>query len=200
MNMDMLKSAFETGYDYNEYRTMVRELFERGEATGPDQSESMLKYTDLNMKRMDRGEKTIQLTEELKRTLDGLQNENWLVLTEGWCGDAAQILPALDKMEKYSDSLQVRYVLRDEHPKIMDAFLTDGTRGIPKVIRLNADLSEVLGEWGPRPKLMHQIVLDWKRDQSVPKHEMYVKLHGTYARDRGNEIMKEFSNLLEQTR
>ena len=62
------------------------------------QSEDLLNYSKLNDRRMTRLDKTIQLSHE---TLLALKKNDkpitWLVLTEGWCGDAAQALPVINK-------------------------------------------------------------------------------------------------------
>ncbi len=78
-------------------------------------------------------------------------NEEWLILTEYWCGDAAHILPVLEDVAA-ACGVQPRYILRDEHPNVMDAFLTNGARSIPKLIRLTVDSFEVVDVWGPRPQ------------------------------------------------
>lgn len=199
--MTNLREAFEKGWNYPEYRRMLKELRAEGRTTGHDQSEAILQYADLNEKRMDRGEKTVKLSEDILRLSQSADiRENWLVLTEGWCGDASQILPVLAKIEEGVDGISMRMILRDENPGIMDKFLTNGTRSIPKVIRLNPDTYEVLGAWGPRPQEMQSIVDEWKNSSDeIPKSEMYVRVHGAYAKDRGLEVMKEFSEILNRT-
>ncbi len=193
------QNVFEHAYNYSKYRRMITGLLAEGKTTGPNQGEDLIQYAMLNDKRMDRGEKTVKLSEEQADNLRGVQPENWLVLTEGWCGDASQILPVLNVIDQHSTQINVRYILRDENPEIMDVFLTNGTRSIPKIIRLNDDFTEVLGSWGPRPKQMQALVEDWKKSQDVPKEEMYMKVHGAYAKDRGKATLAEIFNFLKQT-
>lgn len=196
--LQRLKEAFESGLDYHTYRNHIAALIAQGKTTGPKQSEDLIAFTDLNAKRMDRGEKTVKLPENVSAAIADQEAENWLVLTEGWCGDAAQVLPVLATFEDAAPNIHMRMIMRDENLDIMDEFLTNGTRGIPKLIRLNADFTEVLGSWGPRPADMQAIVDEWKRNQDEPKSKMYVKLHGAYARDRGQKVIEEISTLLEQ--
>lgn len=196
--LQRLREAFESGMNYHTYRNTIESWIEEGKTSGPNQKEDLIAFTALNSKRMDRGEKTIVLNEGQKTQLERLMPENWLVLTEAWCGDAGQILPALATIEDAAPHIEMRMIWRDENLDIMDQFQTNGTRGIPKLIRLNADFTEVLGSWGPRPEPMQAIVEDWKKSKEVPKEQMYVKLHGAYARDRGQEILKEIFNFLEQ--
>jgi hypothetical protein len=45
-----------------------------------------------------------------------LKNEYiWMVISEGWCGDGAQLIPVFDKMVAESDGkIDMKIVLRDE--------------------------------------------------------------------------------------
>ncbi|GGH72396.1 thioredoxin family protein [Phaeocystidibacter marisrubri] len=199
MDAKRLSEAFNTGWNYAEYRKMLSDLLADGKTTGPDQSEGMIEYAQLNNKRMDRGDKTVVIPAETVEALNAQSiREKWLVITEGWCGDASQIVPVLSKMEEAIDGIEVKFILRDENLDIMDAFQTNGTRSIPKVIRMNADTSEVLGSWGPRPAAMQAIVDDWKEKQDVPKSEMYARAHGAYAKDRGKETIRELTDALTE--
>ena len=67
-----------------------------------------------------------------------------MVISEGWCGDAAQILPVINKMALVSNKIEFRIVLRDENPALMDAFLTNGGKAIPKVIMIDNESGEVI--------------------------------------------------------
>src|SRR5687767_7165739 len=92
----IVAKALFNSHSYSEYRKLVTDLLSEGKSTGDQQSESLTHYTSLNEARMNRLEKTIKISDE---TLEKLQNLNnnyiWLVISEGWCGDAAQILPIL---------------------------------------------------------------------------------------------------------
>lgn len=202
LNMDSqrLGEAFASGWNYTEYRKMLQELLAEGKTTGADQSEGMINYATINQKRMDRGDKTVKVSDEVQSELNEIQpNEKWLVITEGWCGDASQIIPALAKLEEAAPGVEMKLILRDENLDVMDAFLTDGSRGIPKLVRLDANTNEVIGEWGPRPAAMQEIVNDWKKTKDVPKEEMYVVLHGAYAKNRGAAVLSEMMEELKQS-
>lgn len=150
-------------YSYSTYRQLIDNLFAQEKNTGTDHSEAMLHYTKMNIARMNRLDKKTTLTEATLRKLKEIQEEQiWLVLTEGWCGDAAQILPVMNKMANASANIQMCMILRDKHLKIMDAFLTDGARSIPKLIVLNKNY-EVMKTWGPRPTEAQQMMLATKK-------------------------------------
>jgi len=93
---------------YIEYRDLIVSLFKEGKATGDDSSEEMLHYTRLNIQRMERLDKTAVLSETLLASVQALKNRyHFLVITEGWCGDAAQIVPLFDKM---TAAFQIRLI------------------------------------------------------------------------------------------
>lgn len=192
------KEQFESGYTYSEYRELVRFEFENGRNTGPEQSESLLGYTDLNLHRMKRLDKTIELDAELRRQLSELQCPvKWLVLTEGWCGDASQNLPILNKMAEASANIELRILLRDEHLDLMDQYLTNGARAIPKLIIMDGNLNQI-GTWGPRPSVVQEMVLENKRIGKVPYSEFSKVVQKWYATDKGNTLEMEMMSILNQ--
>lgn len=105
-----------------------------------------------------------------------------LVLAEDWCGDASNTVPVLAKWADQVDGLELRIIRRDEHPDVMDRFLTNGSRSIPIVIVLD-EAGSVVGHWGPRPSELQGFVMDNK--STVPKQELYPRVRRWYARDRG---------------
>lgn len=183
-------------YDYQSYRELINRLRAEGKATGNIESEDFLRYTDLNNSRMDKWDKRYELSEELKASLDNLYHpEEWVVLSEGWCGDAAHSIPVLAKMAEYSNKINLRILLRDENLELMDQYLTNGGRSIPKLIRYNPATGDELGTWGPRPEAAQQLFTDGKAAGRA-KSEITVELQKWYARDRGASIDAEFVEIL----
>lgn len=181
---------------YIQYKEMMDRLLAEGKTTGSNHSEEMVAYTRMNVHRMHRVEKTAVLDDELVRLLLSVETKmTWVVLTEAWCGDAAQCIPAIVKIADASPLIDVRFLLRDENLDIMDAYLTNGTRSIPKLVALQAYTLEVLGTWGPRPALAQQLVQEAK-DNNLPFAEMAEQLHGWYAKDRSRALQQEFKTLL----
>ena len=185
-----------TGKSYMQYLEMIDRLLAESKTTGSNHSEEMVEYTRMNMHRMYRMEKTVVLDDEIVQLLLSVENKmTWVILTEAWCGDAAQNIPAITKIADASPLIEVKLLLRDEHPELMDAYLTKGTRSIPKVIALDSDTLEVLGTWGPRPVPAQQLVQEAK-ENSLSFKEMAEKLHGWYAKDRSRTLQQEFKGLL----
>ncbi|GAB4177967.1 MAG: thioredoxin family protein [Calditrichia bacterium] len=155
-------------------------------------------YIELNYRRSLRVTKQITLTQEIKNTLQSIPFPLiWMVLTEAWCGDSAQSLPVIATLADHSPNIDLKILLRDDHLEIMDMFLTNGSRGIPKLIALDSE-GNVLFTWGPRPQPAVQLFQEEKA-KGTPKQDIYVKLHTWYGRDKGNTIMAELLSAIEQS-
>src|SRR5690606_32700017 len=108
-------------------------------------TEALVDYTKLNDRRMKRWDKTIKVSDSLQKMIAEFNHPvTWLVITESWCGDAAHVLPALHKIVELNENLNMKIVLRDDNPELMDAFLTEGSRSIPKVIMVDEKTGDVL--------------------------------------------------------
>lgn len=154
------RAVIDRAMTYEVYRQLTNDLLAQHKTTGANQSEALVHYTQLNVVRMNRLDKTTILTaESLEQLAQITQPQIWLVLTEAWCGDASQIVPVLHKLATANENITLRFILRDEHLDIMYAFLTHGARSIPKLIALDANSLEVFAAWGPRPMLLQNIIL-----------------------------------------
>lgn len=182
---------WEQGMSYSTYRKMMGDLLADNKTTGPNQAEAMVAYTRMNEQRMHRLDKTVQLNTEMQAALQQISSPmKWLVLTEAWCGDAAQNLPALAAMSAANANIEMRLLLRDEHLELMDQFLTDGGRSIPKLIAFDPESMEVLGSWGPRPAAAQVLYLGLKAEQ-VPFEEASTRLHKWYADNKNADLQNE---------
>lgn len=112
-----------------------------------------------------------------------------LAIAEDWCGDASNTLPVLARLAEQAPGLELRLIKRDEHPELMDRYLTNGSRSIPIVIALDEDFQE-LGHWGPRPRALQSWVMD-QLGRGRPKGEIYPEIRKWYARDRGETTLRE---------
>lgn len=111
-----------------------------------------------------------------------------LAIVEDWCGDASNTVPILAKLGDKADCLGMRLLKRDEHPDVMDRYLTHGTRSIPIVIVLDQDFEEI-GTWGPRPSELQAWVMENKN--RMPKGELYRRVRRWYAQDKGVTTLHE---------
>lgn len=194
------RQDIENAYTYSEYREMIDSLLESGKTTGENHSEAMLHYTKMNVHRMNRIDKRNKLNPELTEALNNVNRQMiWLVITEAWCGDAAQSVPVIQKMGDESKNIQVRFILRDENLEIMDQFLTNGrSRSIPKLVALDARTLDVLGTWGPRPDEAQNLYDELRSDEGISFQTLAERLHKWYADDRTLSMQNEFLPLIDQ--
>jgi len=195
---NIIEKALENSFSYTEYRQIVSKLILEGKSTGHTQTEDLLKYSELNETRMNRLEKTLEVPNEIVEKLNALpKNYIWLTLTEGWCGDAAQIVPILHKMEEASSKIDLRLVLRDDNDDLMQLFLTNGSKSVPKVIILEKETKEVIASWGPRPEPARKLIADYKAKNGVVDEPIKIELQKWYLHDKGLTTMEELVTLIK---
>jgi len=193
-----MKSYVEKSRTFAEYLKLIDDLLVKGETTGANQSEAMFNYGKLNRQRMRRLEKTIKLNESLKgKARRNNRKMIWLIITEGWCGDAAQNIPVIEKIAAENTNIETRYVLRDENLELMDKYLTYGARSIPKLIALDAETFEEIGVWGPRPQAAMDYFFEMKA-QGLEKPQMMENMQRWYLQDGERSLQAEIETLLEQ--
>ena len=192
----IIENSLQTAISYTGYRSLVRNLLIKGKSTSSEQSEDLTNYSRLNDRRMKRLDKTIKISEDTIQEFKKVkQPQTWLVLTEGWCGDAAQNLPILDKIASDTANIDLKIVLRDENLDLMDLFLTNGGRSIPKLIALDKD-NNVLDFWGPRPTIATKMVADYKEKNGALDPQFKQDLQVWYNKDKGKSVQEDFVNLV----
>ncbi len=185
-------------YNYNAFFAWTSELAEKFQTSGADQTEEQKKFTQLNYKRMERWNKTFQLTDSLAKVLSDLQkNQVWVVVTETWCGDSAQLLPGIAHIAEASEGkIKLKIILRDDNPEWMNNYMTNGTKSIPKLISFDTDGNELF-VWGPRPQGAIEILKEWKANpETINKEQFHVNLHTWYGKDKGQGLQSEIEHLL----
>jgi hypothetical protein len=193
---EVIEKSLEKGISYAEYRNLVSDLLKEQKSTGPNQSEALYNYSLLNDRRMKRLDKTSKLSNDtIEKVKEIAKPQTWLVLTEGWCGDAAQNLPVLSKMADENENVDLKLVLRDENLELMDAFLTNGGRSIPKLIALDDD-KNVLFTWGPRPSVATKMIAKYKEENGVVDAKIKEDLQRWYNKDKGVNVQEDVISLL----
>lgn len=193
-----MREYLERSMTFTDYISLVDKLLAEGKTTGPIQNEAKVEFTKLNRYRINRLEKTIVLGDTIKAAARGLTRKiTWLIMTEGWCGDAAQNVPAIEKIAAASDNITTRYILRDENLELMDLYLTDGSRSIPKLIAIDDESGDVLGTWGSRP-LAAQLAFEDMKARGIDKDAILEQMQRWYNSDRSVAVQKEFEDLIKQ--
>lgn len=191
----LLSEARDRALPYAAYRRLVAEsligkpLYEE---------ESLQQFTRLNHQRMSRLDKTAQLDTHAVDAIRLSHPTALLVLTEAWCGDAAHALPVLNLLAERIDNLELGIVFRDEHPELMDAFLTNGARSIPKVVVVDSETLDVRGTWGPRPAPAQAIFAAYRADPAMDYDRYQLELQKWYNRDRSVHIQRELLDVLRR--
>jgi len=197
MMNNLINESILKGLPYDTYRNVIKDLLNQGKSTGPNQSEDLLNYSKLNDKRMDRLDKTLKISEETRSALKDFNNNyTFLVISEGWCGDAAQVLPVLNKIAESSSNIDLKIVLRDENEELMNKFLTNNSKSIPKIIVLDS-ANNVINSWGPRPSIATKMVQDYKTAHGVLDANFKKDLQLWYNKDKGQNTQNDIIQLLK---
>ena len=193
----IISKAMINSFSYSEYRKTIINLLTIDKSTGNEQSEDLTQFSILNETRMHRLDKTIVISDDVIKKLNSLKkNYIWLVLSEGWCGDAAQIMPILNKMALAAQSIELKIVFRDENPDLMNLFLTNGAKAIPKLIVLDKKTLNIEANWGPRPKGALELIANYKEKFGEIDANAKTELQLWYLHDKGFSTQNEVSELM----
>jgi hypothetical protein len=129
-----------------------------------------------------------RVPEWVSGAIPGGTRRKLLVIAEDWCGDASNTVPIIARFVAQTPGFELRVLMRDRYPQVMDQYLTNGSRSIPIVIALGEEYSE-LGHWGPRPTELQSWVM--ANRATMPKTELYPQVRKWYARDRGETTIRE---------
>lgn len=192
-------TTIQKGLTYSEYLELTGKMLDQGKTTCSIDTPSLVDYTRLNMHRMERLDKTINLEPETIDKLNAVSRPlYWVLITEAWCGDAAQNLPVIAKMAGVSERIELKILLRDENPELMDRYRTNGGRAIPKLICLDQVELKELWHWGPRPHPAQEIMNEHKTDPVGPREVVMKNIQLWYAKDKGKTIQKEILQLINR--
>ena len=193
---ELVTESLKDAIPYSKYRLLVEEHAQSFTSTGHTQTEALSEYTQLNHRRMRRWDKTLKLDGIDLSSIKAIKKPiNWTVITESWCGDAAHTMPVMNKLAQMNKNINLGVVLRDDHPQLMNAFLTDGNMSIPKLIVQDSSSGKVLGSWGPRPKEAGKMVVECKKAYGTLPPSFKEELQVWYNKDKGKSTARELVGL-----
>ncbi|MFT4695300.1 MAG: hypothetical protein ACI8RY_000456 [Urechidicola sp.] len=193
--MELINKSLVNSLSYNEYRALVTNLLGNNESTTKNGSEDLVSYSKLNNSRMKRLDKTTKLDDSVVNKFSSIDKKiTWVVLSEGWCGDAAQNLPVINKLAETNSNINLRIVLRDENPELMNEFLTNGNQAIPKLIQLENE--KVTKTWGPRPTIATKMVVDYKAKHGQLDADFKKDLQVWYNKNKNENVIEDLSELI----
>ena len=193
----VIKDSLQRSMSYEVYRNLVKQLADENSTTGLEKTEALTNYTKLNDRRMKRWDKMIKVSDENKAQIKSFKvSMTWLIITESWCGDAAHVIPALNKISELNPGIDIKIVLRDENLELMDSFLTNGGRAIAKVIIIDNATGNVVNTYGPRPTDATHLVSRYKAKRGQLTPEFKEDLQRWYNGDKGQNIIKDLTHIL----
>ena len=197
MNISLLEKINSIGLSYRQYLNLTaREIETADSAQLTEEEHAQLENKKLNLHRMKRIEKHYQVSEGFKNIAQSVDKPQlWMIISETWCGDSAQNIPYIFKIAELNPKIDLRIVLRDTNPDIMNLYLTNGTRSIPILVVFDEFGNELL-KWGPRPMAAKQLVNDLIT-QGTDKIVRAQKLHLWYGRNKGKDLELEMTAMLK---
>lgn len=192
----LIEQSVNKAMDYDQYNLLFKHLVDEERSTG-EHSQMKVDYTKLNFSRTKRLDKTAKVSDEAMEVFKNIsEKQTWLVISEPWCGDAAQTLPFLNKIAQLSDNIDLKIVLRDENLELMNQFLTNGSQSIPIIIMLDEAMN-VLQTFGPRSKAATKLVTDYKTEHGVIDDAFKEILQVWYNNDKGVSIVNDILETIQ---
>lgn len=192
----IIEKSLEKAMTYEAYRKLLGHLASTGKTTGII-SESNINYTKLNDRRMKRWDKTLKIPSDIQKVIDQFTRDTtWLIITESWCGDAAHVIPVLNKIAELNGHIQLKLVLRDDNLDLMNAYLTHGNRAIPKVIIIDNETGDVIDVYGPRPSAAMDYVTRFKSMYGKLTPGFKEDLQHWYNNDKGLTTLTDVIEIL----
>ena len=178
--------------NWNTYNSLFENILSKENTAAPYDKEAYFNYTSLNFSRQNRWFKRGVLTEELKTQIESISEEQqWILITEPWCGDAAHINPFIKMASELNDKVDLKINLRDGEDSLIQEYLTNGvSMSIPILVVRDKD-DQDLFVWGPRPKDAQALLMSHKTDDSKTNDEKKIEFQAWYNKNKGADIQSE---------
>lgn len=181
---------------FSDFETIVNTPLD--EQNAPYDNPDYIDYTKLNWSRMNRWLKKGKLSEGLKSIIHQInRSQQWIVITEPWCGDAAHSVPFIELASRENPLISITYELRDNEPFRINEYLTNGSKSIPKLIIRDTD-GKALGTWGPRPKGC-QDVYEKLTAENADFERTKTEIQHWYNSNKGEDVQDELFALVQAT-
>jgi hypothetical protein len=181
--------------DFIAYQKIFQKILNTPNPPVPYQDPDFLNYVKLNWSRQQRWLKTGILNEELASIIESIRGKQyWTIITEPWCGDAAHIMPFLHRLSELNPLIKIDYQLRDTEPFLIERYLTNGTKSIPKLIIADNNHND-LAVWGPRPAGCQALYMQLLK-YHVEMEQKKIALQQWYNADKGVSLQQELIAML----
>ncbi len=182
---------------FSEYTAYFESIVRKpvGEQSAPYDNPVYIDYTRLNWSRMSRWLKAGKLSDAFGEAVGRIQApQEWLIITEPWCGDAAHSVPFLELGAALNPLIRVSYELRDSEPFSINAYLTGSSKSIPKLV-IRDEAGNDLATWGPRPAGCQQLYSALVAQQA-DFEQVKLEIQNWYNADKGVALQQELTALL----
>ena len=184
--------------NYKEYLKVFEGILTSSNPSAPYNNPEYVDYTRLNLSRMNRWMKTMQLNKKLVDMLKGNnERQHWIIITEPWCGDAAHILPFLSRLAEVNPLITYDLQLRDTAPFLIESYLTNGIKSIPRLIIRNEPGNDLF-TWGARPDGAQQLMESLKAS-NTDFDTIKIQLQNWYNHDKGASLQQELIEAFNRT-
>lgn len=181
---------------FQAYLDQFEEILKSDTPNAPYNDADFFNYAKLNWSRMNRWVKHGILQTDLTAAINAISSpQQWIVITEPWCGDAAHIVPFLARLAELNSLVTIDFQLRDSAPFLIDNYLTNGGKSIP-ILVIRDEAGNDLAVWGPRPKAC-QIVFDELKAKQAEMNELKTALQHWYNEDKGVSLQTELLALIK---
>ncbi len=182
--------------NWYEYLSSFEDILNRKLTKKPFDNEAYIEYVKLNKSRMNRWLRTGLLKGSTQQTIEKIREvQNWYIITEPWCGDAAHSVPFIYLLSELNQNIKLTLILRDSEPEWIERYLTNGSRSIPKLIVRN-NYDEDLFTWGPRPKECQLLISELKK-QHISDEDIKTRAQEWYNKNKGISLQEEIRNKIE---
>ncbi len=182
---------------WNQYIDLFDDVLLNKVTTAPYDDEQILNYVKLNISRIKRWVKKGVITNEAREIISSIdEKQNWILISEPWCGDASQISPFIYLMSELNPLINLQIQLRDSEGSEIDKYLTNNSKAIPKLV-VRDELGNDLFVWGPRSLECHNYFLELKQSE-LSEADQKAKLQEWYNNDSGVSFQSEFTQTLKE--
>ena len=181
--------------DFQQYQDYFQEILSNPNAPAPYNNIDYLDYTKLNWTRQQRWLKTGVVDPTLAQAIADIDHpQEWIILTEPWCGDASHTVPFIYKLSVLNPLINATYQLRDSEPFLIEQYLTNGGKSIPKLI-IRDQAGKDLVVWGPRPAAC-QVIYNELTAAHADFGTIKTELQKWYNADKGQSFQRELLEAL----
>lgn len=182
---------------FENYLQLFEDILNHPENHPTYQDEEYYQYAKMNWARMGRWIKRFEPTSAFEQFVKSIaEKQQWIIITEPWCGDAAHSVPMLAKMAAQNPNVTVDIQLRDSAPFLIDSYLTNGGKSIP-ILVIRDENGQDLAVWGPRPAACQELFLKLK-EQGMDFSGIKEEIQKWYNTDKGVAIQQEIQSVLEK--